>query len=50
MTLILEGLGFLIILLGAASADSQYALIPGILIGVGILMMLSGYWSERRYY
>ena len=50
MTLILEGLGFLIILLGAASADSQDALIPGILIGGGSLMMLIGYWRERRFY
>lgn len=50
MTLILEGLGFLIILLGAASADSQDALFPGIMIGVGIVMMLIGYWSERRFY
>ena len=50
MTLILEGLGFLIILLGAASADSQDALFPGIMIGAGIVMMLIGYWSERRYY
>lgn len=50
MTLIFEGFGFLIILLGAASADSQDALFPGIMIGVGMLMMLIGYWSERRYF
>lgn len=50
MTLIFEGLGFLIILLGAASADSQDMLFPGVMIGVGIVMMLLGYWSERRYY
>ena len=50
MTLIFEGLGFLIILLGAASADSQDALFPGIMIGVGMLMMLIGYWSGRRYF
>lgn len=50
MTLIFEGLGFLIILLGAASADSQDALFSGIMIGVGIVMMLIGYWSERRFY
>lgn len=50
MTLIFEGLGFLIILLGAASADSQDTLFPGIMIGVGIVMMLIGYWSERRFY
>lgn len=50
MTTFFEGLGLIIILLGAAAADSQSVVLPGMLIGVGIVMMLIGYWSERRYY
>ena len=50
MTTFFEGLGLIIILLGAAAADSQSTVFPGVMIGAGMLLMLLGYWSERRYY
>lgn len=50
MTTFFEGLGLIIILLGAATADSQSVVLPGMMIGAGMLMMLFGYWSERRFY
>lgn len=50
MTTFFEGLGLIIILLGAAAADSQSVVLPGVMIGAGMLLMLLGYWSERRYF
>lgn len=47
MSTILEGLGFVLTLIGASAADSQNMLFPGMLIGAGMLLMLIGYWSER---
>lgn len=49
MTTILEGTGLLMLLLGAAGADSQSIVIPVMIMAAGMAMMCIGYRSERRW-
>ena len=49
MTLILEGLGFMILLLGGAAAESENMLIPAVMIACGMVLMIVGHRAERRW-
>lgn len=50
MPTILEGVGFLIAILGGAAAESQNIMIPAVMIGAGIVLMAVGYFEERRFF
>ncbi|MBP3217372.1 MAG: hypothetical protein J6M46_03260, partial [Lachnospiraceae bacterium] len=50
MTTILEGAGIMMVLLGAAAADSPSLTVPVVIMGIGIMLMYVGYKNERRWY
>ena len=50
MTTILEGIGVMVVLLGAAAADSPSLAIPVVIMGIGAMLMYVGYRNERRWY
>ena len=50
MTTILEGAGIMMVLLGAAAADSPSLAVPVVIMGIGIMLMYVGYKNERRWY
>ena len=49
MTTILEGTGLLVILFGAAAADSQSIMIPIVIMGIGMALMYIGHRNEWRW-
>lgn len=49
MTTILEGAGVMMVLLGAAAADSQSLAVPVVIIGIGMMLMSVGHRNERRW-
>lgn len=50
MATILEGVGFILAILGGAAAESQNIMIPAVMIGAGIILMAVGYFEERRFF
>lgn len=49
MTTILEGAGIMMVLLGAAAADSPSLAVPVAIMGIGMMLMYVGYRNERRW-
>lgn len=49
MATILEGVGFILAILGGAAAESQNVMIPVVMIAAGAVMMLVGHAEERRW-
>ena len=49
MTTILEGAGVLMVLLGAAGADSQSIVIPAMMMVIGMALMYIGHRNEWRW-
>lgn len=49
MSTILEGVGFLIAILGGAAAESQNIMIPAVMIIAGAAMMFIGHRNEWRW-
>ena len=49
MTTILEGTGLVMLLLGAAGADSQSIMIPIMMMAAGMVLMYIGYKNEWRW-
>ena len=49
MTTILEGTGLVMLLLGAAGADSQSIMIPIMMMAAGMALMYIGYKNEWRW-